>query len=105
MDQVFGFEYSSRIYQSKDINALSNALLNYALYGKNSSYIDRLSLEEVYFLGIGDLIPEIAKATEYALDVHYVGSKSADEAAELFKQVLPMKEGMKEQIAHCTRPR
>ncbi len=95
MDQVFGFEYSSRIYQSKDINALSNALLNYALYGKNSSYIDRLSLEEVYFLGIGDLIPEIAKATEYALDVHYVGSKSADEAAELFKQVLPMKEGMK----------
>ncbi|MDD3405765.1 MAG: insulinase family protein [Paludibacteraceae bacterium] len=95
MDQVFGNEYSSRSYETKEVDILSDALIDYVFYNDKSDYIDRLSLEEVYFLGIGDLIPEIAKATEYALDVHYVGNKPASEAADLFKRVLPMKEGMR----------
>ena len=51
----------------KSADVLGDALLDYALYNEKSDYIDRMTLEEVYYLKISELTGEIIRATDYAL--------------------------------------
>ncbi|MDR0429474.1 MAG: insulinase family protein [Tannerellaceae bacterium] len=96
LNRVVGGEISSRLlFEKKSADALGDALLDYALYKDKSDYIDRMGLEEIYFLTIGELTGEIIRATEYDLDIHYVGKRDMSEVEELLKANLPLKEGMK----------
>lgn len=96
LNRVTGNEISTRLmFEGKSADILGNALLEYALYNKKSDYIDRLTLEEVYYLTISELTGEIIRATDYALDIHYVGKRPISEVTEVLKANLPLKEGVK----------
>jgi len=97
LNRVVGNEISTRLmFEEKNADLLGNALLEYALYDKESDYIDRLTLEDVYYLTIGELTGEIIRATNYSLDIHYVGKRPLTEVTEVLKANLPLKEGVKE---------
>jgi predicted Zn-dependent peptidase len=96
LNRVVGSEISTRLlFEKKSADALGAALLDYALYKDKSDYIDRMGLEDIYYLTISDLTGEIIRATEYDLDIHYVGKRDINEVKELLKANLPLKEGMK----------
>ncbi len=96
LNRVVGNEMSNRLmFETKSADILGNALLKYALYNKESDYIDRLTLEEVYYLTISELTGEIIRATDYELDIHYVGKRPVTEVTEILKANLPLKEGVK----------
>lgn len=95
-DRIIGSDISYRyMTEKKDVNVLANAMLDYARYKNKSDYIDRLSLMDVYNLQVSELTGEFLRATDYALDVHYVGKKPFEEVKELLTSNLPLKEGVK----------
>ncbi|MCM1034062.1 MAG: insulinase family protein [Paludibacter sp.] len=91
LDNIKGSEFSSRLNESKQSSAQANALLAYALYGNKSPYLDRVSFMDVYNLSIPQLHGYFSEAKQYALDAHYVGTRSLDDV----KSVLALTEGMK----------
>ena len=91
-DRIIGSDISYRyMTEKKDVNVLANAMLDYARYKNKSDYIDRLSLMDVYNLQVSELTGEFLRATDYALDVHYVGKKPFEEVKELLTSNLPLK--------------
>ena len=95
-DRIIGAEISSRLMIEKnDANVLGNALLDYAVYKNKSEYIDRMGLMDIYKLQISELTGEIVRATDYELDIHYVGKKPFDKITKLLGENLPLKEGVK----------
>ncbi len=96
LNRVVGQEISSRLMvEKKSVDVLGDAFLDYTFYKEKSDYIDRLTLEEIYFLKISELTGEVIRATDYALDIHYVGKRDVNEVKELLKANLPLKEGVK----------
>ncbi|MFC0877367.1 M16 family metallopeptidase [Saccharicrinis sp. FJH2] len=96
LNRVVGNEISSRLmFEAKSSDILGDALLEYALYDQKSDYIDRLTLEEVYYMTISELTGEIIRATDYELDIHYVGKRPVEEVTKLLQANLPLKEGVK----------
>ncbi|MEA4916241.1 M16 family metallopeptidase [Proteiniphilum sp.] len=96
LNRVIGSDISTRLmFEKKSADMLGSALMEYVLYQDQSDYIDRLKLEEIYYLTISELTGEIVRATDYELDIHYVGKKPVEEVAELLKANLPLKEGVK----------
>ncbi|MDD4490349.1 MAG: insulinase family protein, partial [Paludibacter sp.] len=53
------------------------------------------TLTEIFGLKISELTGEIIRATDYELDIHYVGKKSFKEVVKLLGENLPLKEGVK----------
>jgi predicted Zn-dependent peptidase len=64
---------AAREIEKKEPNSVASALLEKAIYLNKSIYINRLSLEEIKSLNADSLIADVKKATQYELDVHYVG--------------------------------
>ena len=96
LNRVVGSQFSSRLmFEKKNAGVLSNAMLYYALYKEKSDYIDRMGLMDIYYLKISELTGEIIRATDYKLDIHYVGKRPAAEIAGVLKANLPLKEGVK----------
>jgi zinc protease len=95
-ERIIGSEISYRLMtEKKDANVLGSALLDYAVYKGKSDYIDRMSLMDIYGLQISELTGEIIRASDYELDIHYVGKKSFEEVSKLLGENLPLKEGVK----------
>lgn len=106
LERVVGRELSTRLLlEKKNAEILGDALLDYALYQKESDYIDRLDLMGVYNLKISELTGEIIRATNYELDAHYVGKKSLDEVVSTLKGNLPLKEGVLKSESPFVKPR
>lgn len=95
LNNVKGYEISSRMVEQKDNETQADALLEYVLYKDKSSYIDRMSIMDIIEAEIGTLTGEIIRATEYAVDIHYVGQKPVNEVKDILMGNLPMKEGVK----------
>jgi predicted Zn-dependent peptidase len=96
LDRVKGSQISYRLsIEPNDINVQSDALLNYIMYKDESEYIDRPKLEEVYFMKISELTGEIIRASDYEVEVHYVGTREPVEVAGILKANLPFKEELK----------
>ncbi|MFA6580295.1 MAG: insulinase family protein [Paludibacter sp.] len=96
LDRVKGTYYQNRVsIEKNDVEVLSDALNKYVLYKDSSSYIDRLKLSDVLSLKISELTGEIIRATDYDVDIHYVGKTEANEVADILKSNLPLKEGVK----------
>lgn len=96
LNRVKGDEISNRfMLEQKSADVLGDALLDYAMYKNKSGYIDRLGLKDIYSLTIGELTGEIIRATDYALDIHYVGKKELANVVDILKGNLPLKEGVK----------
>lgn len=106
LDRVKGSEIQSRMsVEKKDAGSLSAALVNYVLYNDSSSYIDRMKLMDVFNLKISELTGEIIRATDYEVDIHYVGKKDVAEVAQILSSNLPLKEGVKKSISPIVQDR
>ena len=96
LNSAVGNEISTRLmFEKKSTDVLGDATLEYVLYKDKSDYLDRLTLEEIYFLTISDLTSEIIHATDYAVDIHYVGNRELNEVKDVLTANLPLKEGVK----------
>lgn len=106
LNRVVGTELSQRLMvEKKTPDVLSDALLEYAMYKDKSSYIDRLSLTDLINLNQSDLAGTIIRATNYELDIHYVGTLPLEEAKTLLSANLPLKEGVVKSESPLIKPR
>lgn len=99
--------YWSRYSEKRNPSVVASALLEYALYGENSHYIDRIPMDELYNFSVApdgtvietfllnktNLTTTIQEATGYAVDIHYCGKKDINDVAKAMAKI-PMKETM-----------
>ena len=91
LDNIKGSEFFSRLSRQKRTAVLKSALMQYAMYGKKSAYLDEVPFADIWTLGLPKVQSMVAQARTYALDVFYCGTTPQDKlVAE-----LPLTEGMK----------
>ena len=91
LDALKGSEFFNRLSRQKRPPVQKSALLEYALYGKKSSYLDEVPFKDIWQLGLPKVQSLVAQARTYALDVFYCGTLPKD---KLIAE-LPLTEGMK----------
>ena len=91
LDAVKGGVFISRLIRQKRTAVQKSALMQYAMYGKKSSYIDEVPFIDIWQLGLPKVQSLIAQAREYALDVYYCGTLPQEQLVAN----LPLTEGMK----------
>ena len=90
LDAVKGSEFYSRLSRQKRTAVQKSALLQYALYGKKSAYLDEVKFADIWTLDGIKVQQLIASARTYALDVFYCGTLDKDAVVK----ELPLTEGM-----------
>ncbi|MBQ2540134.1 MAG: insulinase family protein [Paludibacteraceae bacterium] len=91
LDNIKGSAFYSRLSRSKRTAAQKSALMQYAMYGKKSSYLDEVAFSEIWGLEQPKVQTLIGEARTYALDVFYCGTVDK----EALVAALPLTEGMK----------
>ena len=91
LDAVKGSEFFSRFSRQKRTAVQKSALLQYAMYGKKSAYLDEVPFADIWTLGLPRVQSLVAQAREYALDVFYCGTLPQNQLVA----ALPLTEGMK----------
>jgi predicted Zn-dependent peptidase len=90
LDAVKGNEFFSRLSRQKRTAVQKSALMQYAMYGKKSAYLDEVPFMDIWTLGLPKVQSLVAQARTYALDVFYCGTlPEKNLVAE-----LPLTEGM-----------
>lgn len=90
LDNLKGAEFYSRYTRQKRTAVQKAALLQYALYGEKSDFLDEVSFSDVWSLDGGKVQSLIAAARSYALDVFYCGTLTQEQLVAN----LPLTEGM-----------
>ena len=90
LDAVKGSEFFSRYSRQKRTAVQKSALMQYALYGKKSAYLDEVPFADVWGLNGVKVQQLIAQARTYALDAFYCGTLPEDKLIA----GLPLTEGM-----------
>lgn len=90
LDGVKGSEFFNRLTRQKRTAVQKSALLQYAMYGKKSSYLDEVPFADIWGLGLPRVQSLIAQARTYALDVFYCGTLPKEKLVP----ELPLTEGM-----------
>ena len=90
LDGVKGSEFFNRLSRQKRTAVQKQALLQYAMYGKKSSYLDDVPFADIWGLGLPRVQSLIAQARTYALDVFYCGTLPKEKLVP----ELPLTEGM-----------
>lgn len=104
LQKVKGGELSSRLFiENSDIETLSEAALEYALFKDSSTYINRMKFSEVYHAKLSELTGEIIRATDYSADLHFVGKTPVNELVDLLKSNLPFKMQVKKSVSPTVR--
>ena len=91
LDAVKGSVFVSRLIRQKQTAVQKAALMQYAMYGKKSSFLDEVPFADIWGLGLPKVQSLIAQAREYALDVFYCGTLPQNQLVAN----LPLTEGMK----------
>ncbi len=105
--------------EKQDQNTLDDALCQYALYGKKSEYIDRLTANEIKKIRSADILTSFQKIKNYETTITYVGTlplenvKSAliqhigfpDSLAVKDLYIRPRSEFSKNKILICDNPK
>lgn len=71
---VQGRKFENKMMK-KDLATKLDVLTEYALYGANSDYLDRLSSKEIAKLTIQDIVGKLKQVQEYQMEIHYAGNK------------------------------
>lgn len=90
LDNVKGSEFFSRLSRQKRTAVQKSALLQYALYGKKSAYLDEVKFADIWNMDGVQVQRLIAAARTYALDVFYCGTLTQEQLVP----ELPLTEGM-----------
>ena len=87
---VKGSAFVNRLTRQKRTAVQKSALLQYALYGKKSSYLDEVKFADIWNMDGIQVQRLVAAARTYALDVFYCGTLTPQQVAA----DLPLTEGM-----------
>ena len=90
LDNLKGSEFFSRLTRQKRTAVQKSALLQYALYGKKSAYLDEVKFIDIWNLDGVQVQRLVASARTYALDVFYCGTLPQEKLVP----ELPLTEGM-----------
>ncbi len=96
-----GSAYRSRLLISQYDEVQADALLEYVLYGDKSEYIDVVPMADIRAMNLTKVNTTFLQATRYALDAHYVGTRSIDEV----KNALPLQEDVRPSNSPVIRDR
>ncbi len=91
LDNLKGGEFFNRLSRQKRTAVQKSALLQYALYGKKSAYLDEVKFIDIWNLDGIKVQQLVASARTYALDVYYCGTLPEDKLVP----ELPLTEGMR----------
>ena len=91
LDAVKGSEFFSRLSRQKRTAVQKSALMQYALYGKKSAYLDEVPFIDIWNLDGVQVQRLVASARTYALDAFYCGTLPQEKVAS----ELPLVEGVK----------
>ena len=91
LDNMKGSVFFYRLMRDKRPEYMKAALMQYALYGKKSSFIDEVPFKDIWTLSMPKVQSTIADARKYALDVFYCGTLPEDKLVA----ALPLTEDMK----------
>jgi zinc protease len=80
---LYSGERAGRKMERSEPDMIADALLEYVLYGEESTYLNRLTLKEIKGLKADTLVAAFHRATRYTPEIHFVGKRSADELAWL----------------------
>ena len=92
-------------YEAKDVLTKDYALWQYAIYGENSNFIDRLTLKQVKELKAQQLTDKLNNIFKYAYDIHYCGKKSPEEFINIYKKVVAPANNQENKIPRIEKPR
>ncbi len=91
LDNVKGSVFVNRYTRQKRTAVQKSALLQYALYGKKSSYLDEVPFQDIWLMDGVKVQQQVAAARSYALDVFYCGTMPQEKLVAN----LPLTEGMR----------
>ncbi len=87
---------SGRKTDEKQPATLGDAFSEYVMYGKRSSYIDRVASKDLKKLKAEDLMSAYKKAITYNVVWHFVGTRSTEEIKSLLSKNLTIANNKKE---------
>lgn len=91
LNNIIGGEMQSRRMEKEYADIYKDAMGEYLHHQEKSSYLDRLTMEEINEMTVSHLAGEFARATEYKAEIHYVGALPFEEAYEVLSTNLPLK--------------
>ena len=105
LNSIKGQEYTSRKVERKNTDIVADAAYDYVLYGANSPYLKRPTLDEVLQLEPAKLEAEWHRALDYELEMHYAGQLPADSIKVALYGHVPMSDKAIPTSAPNERPR
>ena len=90
---------ADRKIEDADAESVADALIDYVMYGDNSSYIHRLSVKDIQKTGIQGFTEIFGKARNYQAEVHYCGKKDAEELSLVLQDNFKWREGAMPSLA------
>jgi len=93
LNSMKGVYFQQRKIEKTANETLGNAMQEYMLYKDKSSFINRLSLDDISNLTISNLTGEFQRATNYETEIHYVGSLPLEQVYDILSKNLPLKQG------------
>ena len=95
LNSMKGVYFQQRRIEKTANETLGAAMQEYLLYKDKSSYINRLSMDDISSLTVSNLTGEFQRATNYEAEIHYVGSLPEEQAYDILSKNLPLKQGEK----------
>ena len=91
LDAIKGSEFFTRLSRQRRTAVQKSALMQYALYGDKSAYLDEVPFADIWGMGLPQVQSLLSSARTYALNVFYCGTLTPEQlVAE-----LPLTEGMR----------
>lgn len=105
LQTIVSGERANRKLETSEPDQVSQALLEYVIYGDKSSYLDRLTIKEIKALNVDSLAAIITSATAYKAEFHYVGKESIETVASLINETITMPKVVKPTTSPVMRER
>ncbi|MBR1877937.1 MAG: insulinase family protein [Paludibacteraceae bacterium] len=105
LNNIKGQFYSSRQTEKKSTDVIADAAYDYVLYGDNSPYIKRTSLNDILQLTASQLDAEWHHALDYGVEMHYAGKLPADSVKAFLYSHVPVSRTAIETDSPVERPR
>ncbi len=84
--------------EAKDVATKGSAVYEYAMHGKASNYLSRMTQKQVEKLTAKQVIDKMNEIVGYQFDVHYCGTRNDKEFAEIFTRNIKLTDGPKPQM-------
>jgi len=99
LNNILQGEKSNRKIEQSEPAQIAQALYNWVVNGRKSSYIDRPTISELKKVGVDSLIKVFKLATTFECDVHYTGKKSLEEIIPILKNNISWTTNPKSSLA------